>query len=376
VLQELRDTRVVVDGQSTRLLDEVDEISGVSGGSFPTAYYRLYGDRIFEDFEEKFLRKNVEGALIRQMLIPWNALALMTPALDRTLLASRYYSRHVFDHATFADVAAASGPEIFINSTDLVSAQRFTFSQIDFDAICSDLSVFPLSHAVAASSAVPGVLSPLTLKNYAGRCGFEQPAWFKEALASRRTDPRRYHAAKSSLPYFDPDKKKYIHLVDGGVADNLGLRVALERTWEAGGIEQMRALQGVERPDHIIVIVVDAETVPPPDHDLRAAPPGLFGSLTLTTGAMISRYTFDTLELMREILPKWAEQLSTPDQTVTAHFVDVSFDFIDDEKERSYLKHLPTSFKLSNEQVDHLIRAGRTILRESPEFKGILDALR
>jgi len=152
--------------------------------------------------------------------------------------------------------------------------------------------------------------------------------------------------------------------------------VALERTWEEGGIEPMRALQGAERPDHIIVIVVDAETVPPPDHDLRAAPPGLFGSLTLTTGAMISRYTFDTLELIREILPKWAAQLSTPDQTVTAHFVDVSFDFIDDEKERSYLKHLPTSFKLSDEQVDHLIRAGRTILRESPEFKGILDILR
>ena len=47
-----------------RLLDEVDTISGVSGGSFPAAYFGLYGDRIFEDFEERFLYRNVQGALL------------------------------------------------------------------------------------------------------------------------------------------------------------------------------------------------------------------------------------------------------------------------------------------------------------------------
>jgi NTE family protein len=62
VLQELRDTQVGVGGERERLLDEIDVISSVSGGSFTSAYYGLYGDRIFEDFEERFLRRNVQSA--------------------------------------------------------------------------------------------------------------------------------------------------------------------------------------------------------------------------------------------------------------------------------------------------------------------------
>jgi len=50
VMQELRDTLVDTDGKSTRLLDEVDTISSVSGGSFTSAYYGLFGDQIFESY--------------------------------------------------------------------------------------------------------------------------------------------------------------------------------------------------------------------------------------------------------------------------------------------------------------------------------------
>jgi len=40
VLEELRDTRVTLNERNRRLLDEVDILSGVSGGSFPAAYYQ------------------------------------------------------------------------------------------------------------------------------------------------------------------------------------------------------------------------------------------------------------------------------------------------------------------------------------------------
>ena len=45
VLEGLRETQIAVDGIDVSLLEEVDTISGVSGGSFPAAYYGLFGDR-------------------------------------------------------------------------------------------------------------------------------------------------------------------------------------------------------------------------------------------------------------------------------------------------------------------------------------------
>ena len=47
VLEALRDTEISIHGSKKRMLDEVDFISGVSGGSFTAAYYGLFGDRIF-----------------------------------------------------------------------------------------------------------------------------------------------------------------------------------------------------------------------------------------------------------------------------------------------------------------------------------------
>lgn len=55
VLDELKDTRIVLKGKDERLLDEVTAISSVSGGSFTAMYYGLFGEGIFQDFERKFL---------------------------------------------------------------------------------------------------------------------------------------------------------------------------------------------------------------------------------------------------------------------------------------------------------------------------------
>src|SRR6185436_15052997 len=51
VLEELRKTQVGPPESEHRLLDDVGLISSVSGGSFTAAYYALWGDRIFSEFE-------------------------------------------------------------------------------------------------------------------------------------------------------------------------------------------------------------------------------------------------------------------------------------------------------------------------------------
>jgi NTE family protein len=95
VLEELRKTEVVIDGRKRRLLDEVDGISSVSGGSFTAGYYGLFGDRIFEDFEGKFLKKNIQGALaLRTFLNPINWFRFPSNYFDRSDLAAEYYDKH------------------------------------------------------------------------------------------------------------------------------------------------------------------------------------------------------------------------------------------------------------------------------------------
>lgn len=84
VLQKLRDTPITIGGKQQRLLDEIDLISSVSGGSFTSAYYGLFGDRIFKDFEKKFLKRNVQTELLRLSLFSPKAWIRLAPHFIRT----------------------------------------------------------------------------------------------------------------------------------------------------------------------------------------------------------------------------------------------------------------------------------------------------
>jgi NTE family protein len=168
ILQALADTQIAVDGKQRRLLDEVDLISSVSGGSLTSAYYGLFGDRIFEDFETKFLLRNVEEELAWRIiaLSSWSKLASSYYA--RSDLAAEYFDEILFEGKTFSDFQIPRLPMIAINATDIALGTQFTFLGNQFAPICADLSSYPVSRAVTASAAVPGLFSSIVLKNYAG----------------------------------------------------------------------------------------------------------------------------------------------------------------------------------------------------------------
>ena len=95
----------------------------------------------------------------------------------------------------------------------------------------------------------------------------------------------------------------------------------------------------------------------------------LIGSISAT---QITRYSADTIALVRSSYDKWAKLISTPEQPVSVDFVEVNFNMVKDENERKYLNNIGTSFELDDEHVDRLIAAGRKVLRESPEVKTFL----
>jgi NTE family protein len=70
-LEFLRNTTLVDStGNRSRLLDHVGVITGVSGGSFTALAYGLYGDKLFDDYEQRFLKRDVQGAIVARVLNP------------------------------------------------------------------------------------------------------------------------------------------------------------------------------------------------------------------------------------------------------------------------------------------------------------------
>ena len=76
VLEELRRTEVTIDGKPMRLLDQVDLITGVSGGSFTALAYGLHGEKLFDTYVTRFLERDVQADLVARLFNPatWPAL--------------------------------------------------------------------------------------------------------------------------------------------------------------------------------------------------------------------------------------------------------------------------------------------------------------
>jgi NTE family protein len=375
VMEELAATTVTLGGRDRRLLDEVDFISAVSGGSFPAMYYGLYGDRIFQDFEAQFLKSPIERMLILQMFRPYNWVRLGSLYFNRSQLAAEYYDEHLFHGATFSDLERRGGPELLINATDLSTGSRFAFTRQFFDPICSDLSSYRVALAVTASSAVPVLLAPVTLENRAGTCGYQAPR-LPAATDATGEGIVRLHAIERSLEsYRDRDRRHFIHLMDGGISDNLGLRGPYDRVLLDGGIEDALRHTGNLGARDIVVISVNAQTEPAFRWDLNRVSPSLIEVLDAVTSVQINRYNFETVALVRAAFDHWTQALSSAHHPVQFHFISVGFGELQNEAELSYFNELPTSFQLEPEAVDRLRATARTLLRESPEFQALLRKL-
>lgn len=391
VLQELSETPVGKPGEQHPLTEEIDVITSVSGGSFTAAYYGLYGDRIFEDYEEVFLRRNVQQELTDQLLDPFNWPRLMSPFYTRADMATELYDDTIFNHATFKDLQDANGPFIVINATEMTLGTRFQFTQNYADVICTDLSELPVARAVTASSAVPLLFSPITITNRSGECDWQKPSWAVQALASENRSSRIYNLASSITELDNHEEHPYLHLFDGGLADNLGLRAMLDGVLRHDGITEALDAIGMQETRRVVVILVNAETALDIESSRKMQTPTFAATLGAATSVPLQRYSFETVALLKDRLQEWEQQSyeaecgdSSPGKGsnsstkedckgVEFHFIEVNFSEYPDADERNYLKQLPTSFSLTNEAVDRLIAAGRLVLRNNSDYQRLLD---
>jgi len=394
VLETLRGMEIVTKtGRKIRMLDQVDVITGISGGSFTALAYGLYGDKLFDEYQARFLKRNVQGELTARTLNPLNWGALSSTGYGRSELAAQLYDEILFNGATFTDLYRAGGPAIVVSATELSTGSRIVFVPQNFDVMCADLGPIRFSRAAAASSAVPVVLSPITINNYGGSCGYQQPPWLR-AFADLAEPPRPAARALDRLQELqgldNGVEDPYFHLVDGGVSDNLGLRSVLDV------LETYEALHEAGQPtplDHIrriIIFVVNSLSIPSTKWNKSENPPGTIDVLIKSAGVPIDRYSGEMVEQLKDIDARWrtirqiresgafakdngrpmAAILNAPN--VDIYVVDVSFKELQDKSERDYLNQLPTSFNLPDKAVDRLRAAARTLILNSPDLQQAL----
>ena len=362
--------------QRRTFLDHISLISAVSGGSFTAAYYGLHGKGIFKDFRERFLLRDVQGDLTRKFLNPFNWPLLWAPSFGRSDLAQEFYDEILFAGAMLKDLEMKRKPLIMIQGTDVVDGVAFPFDRETFRWICSDFSQFPVSRAVAASSAFPGALSPVVLKNYAGTCNCPTPRWIPEALET--TDPanRIYHMAILANLFLDRQKKSYLYLADGGIADNLGIRIILDGVAARGGIRNILGTAKLKALRRIAFIIVDAETQERPAWSLLGQIPGIRDMLGISTDVMVNKYNFETIDLLRRTLREWQEETVRQGVPLDFYLIHLTFSALPEQSERDYFQRIPTTFSLPAEQVDRLREVAPQLLAASADFQRLVHDMR
>ena len=185
--------------------------------------------------------------------------------------------------------------------------------------------------------------------------------------------------------------------MDGGLTDNLGLRAPLDGALLVGGLWTALRESGLESTTQIVVISVNAE------HDVDTSwirqerDPTIGQVLGSLAADSIRRANLETLEILRNDLPKWRQEVRakrceaqgrTPRvnragkaipgacNDFETRLVEINLDALSDVKERTYLKKLPTSFHLQPEDIDKLRSAAKEIMAQSTSFQSFVEEFR
>lgn len=391
VLQALRDTRIEHNGLGS-FLDEVDCLSGISGGSFAAAGYVVLGpDAFFREFSARFLERNMQGMLALSVANPINVVRLMSPYFSRIDLGSELYDRLLFGKTTYAALDPDRRPFLIVNATNMADGAGFEFTQEHFDFLGSDLGSVPIARAVAASSAFPFLLSPVTVWSYPGPYSERLRVDVARALEDRETNLFRYRWARNMQDLTTRDAK-YIHLLDGGLADNIGARPIINAFARERGFVRRRLNNDQVR--RFVVLLVNAKTAPAEHLTKSPHSPGIISVGLTVTSTPMDNFSTDTVELMQRMVTddEKAQRAITDCNVhlgacvppprllptlpaVRGCVIELSFEGLDPAA-RDELLNYPTSFSLTAIQIKNLVAAGPEILRRSQDFQRLLRALR
>jgi predicted acylesterase/phospholipase RssA len=344
---------VMLELQQRGLLNQVDVISGVSGGTLPAVYYGL-GDKA-GPFEHEAVRKTLgydfQGNWLWRWLLPHNIFRFWFTDFTRSDIMVQVFNAHLTRKATFADLRPH--PKILLNATVHNDHTRFTFTDDRFLALQSHLATYRVANAVNASSAFPGAFDDVTLENFSSQ------------------DP-------VALKALGVEQVKYLHLYDGGPIDNLGLQAIVE--YLNRNVTGPRGANAF--PKSCLIFIVDATPASEhPEFNLTRSS-RRFADYFINTNVLDAMDAM-LIESRRSTLLRSGIPIEKQDQEVRGHFSINDQTGCGCEVRHVALRHLTympesaespglayratrinTKFWLSKEEQDDLFMAAKLLVKE------------
>lgn len=381
------------------LANKIGIISSTSGGSVTAGVYAATGNDGLARFRDVFLKANNTGALASAFVPGFfhgaNRSQIFADYIDQKVLKAAFPQRPV----TYSDLIRRwpAAPFVVMNATDASTGSTFELTQEYFSHLCSDIGGFRVSEAMAASSSFPFLFTPIPLRNHwdQPQCdavieSFDeafQAAWsnrylnleafvkarFFNSLRNTYRKPEDAQVFKLNDPY---RRVHYVHLIDGGLSDNLAAR-ALLRAFTPEMLGKLTA-RGLKR---VLLIQVNAKGEAPRPIDKSAAAPSIgelvqtavFNPLDVTTA--LSSYISKTYWVNLIKSANDATKTSSDNKLTDITFFPVQVDFDHIEGNPGLMetvKTIGTSWKLQGSELELIEGIGKQLLNAHPCFQSFL----
>ncbi len=394
VIKELAAHRSRSGNGSKSLIEDVVFVSGVSGGSVPAAYFALHGANTIPSFRDKFLYKDPQSSFVTSISLS-SLLSVFGGGLNSKTGFQTWLDKNLLQDATFGDLTRDNLPILWINASDIYNNTVFTFEAETFAALCSDLNRFKLSEAVSAASAVPGVFSPIVVENFAGRCGFKEPAWVDWAIETPGASLVLKNRALTFRRYQNPKESRYLKLYDGGIMDNLGLYGLITRRERKNSLIAPMVPKRAVSMKNLLYIVVNAATKSGDNFQKKIRGPKGVLALSAVVDTLMATATTRTRDGFFKAMQSWHQDIikfrcglsaqkvreligNRPGwdcKDVHFHVLDLRFDQVEDLSLRTKLQTIPTAYVLPREQTDLVVKSAAELLRNNRQFKRFLNSI-
>jgi NTE family protein len=244
----------------------------------------------------------------------------------------------------------------------------------------SNLGSYPVGYACAASSAFPILLTPLTLRNYGPPLDLSQDVEYGLGKENARDDLNADLRTKA-WEYYNDKANEYIHLADGGLVDNQGLQSILDE-FDTNSIINRRINYANPPLKRLIIVNVNAGVGGENSSGRVPSPPGetsvLQSTMILSMDVLSARRWMDIktkcIELYKAALDRGADTPSLS-ELEEPYRIEISFRNIRDPHLRRRAMALPTSFKLTPEQLTLIDRIVPELVKEDPELRRLEEVL-